>query len=144
MRRAALLGVLLSLLASAPAAALPSDGEFGVKVNGPAVAHGLAVAAAFWGRTPPGCPRGVRVLGYTLPDGIGGYGGGLGEDGCEIWIQKRHWPRWGATQKCLILVHEYGHVLGLGHVEDPRSVMYSGTLNPRSVPACVRRKRLTR
>jgi hypothetical protein len=39
---------------------------------------------------------------------------------------------------CVIVVHEYGHWLGFGHVNDPRSVMFHGVLDPRAVPACGR------
>lgn len=43
--------------------------------------------------------------------------------GC--WVRLRlDWWKWRRETLCTVMVHEYGHLTGLDHSADPRSVMY--------------------
>lgn len=42
---------------------------------------------------------------------------------CTITLDPAYWSRARAI-RCAVIVHEYGHLAGLGHSGDPRSVMY--------------------
>lgn len=58
---------------------------------------------------------------------------------CRIVLNRRRlhdlrdWNRF-----CTVMVHEEGHLKGLGHSRDPRNVMYPRYVRP--LPACIRHK----
>jgi hypothetical protein len=40
-----------------------------------------------------------------------------------LWLDRRQWREMGPVEACTIVVHEWGHLLGLGHSEDPLDLM---------------------
>ncbi|MGH2761398.1 MAG: matrixin family metalloprotease [Thermoleophilaceae bacterium] len=58
----------------------------------------------------------------------------LGHDRCEIVLGPRFHPLTPDMQ-CDVVVHEYGHLAGLPHSDDPASVMRPGR-DTVTVPAC--------
>jgi Matrixin len=102
----------------------------------PATLQGdLDAAAAYWQAAPAHCstesvasvklPR--RVLGEgTIPD--------PSKSGpCVMEIS----PGMNHRLRCLVVVHEYGHWLGLGHSIDPHDPMFA-VIDPKNltVPEC--------
>jgi hypothetical protein len=111
-----------------------------VSLAGPAPATlqgDLTAAAAYWQQsTPPGCS--TETAGYaklpglvlgeaTIPDPT--------ESGpCEMTIERGLSPR----LRCLTVVHEYGHWLGLHHSRSRLSPMYPIIGKGAVVPECDR------
>jgi len=79
----------------------------------------LAVAEAAWG-LPEHCrASGVRVVRRPLPGNVVGYAGRR----CTIDVNSRLGrPPFRAL--CTVVVHEYGHVAGYGHIRNRRDIMH--------------------
>lgn len=97
----------------------------------------IPLAEAFWGRTPTGCssitfrtdPLPGRSGEATQPEP------GAAPVPCNLVIHEvdaDHPPE----SVCLVALHEYGHLLGEAHSDDPASVMYPGVSTQLVVPIC--------
>ncbi len=79
----------------------------------------LRLARAAWG-FPAHCDQSGVLLSYRLmPRGVLGYAGEF----CAIYLNLRYDYRFRAL--CTIVVHEFGHVHGYGHMDAFRDVMNS-------------------
>lgn len=77
----------------------------------------LVIAAAFWGQSPAcGYPD---IEAVDLPPPIVGL---ADSEACSISIRRDVLSTPGLG--CEVALHEYGHLLGLGHSTNPNNVMY--------------------
>lgn len=92
------------------------------------VRRDLAVSVAYWNKIPA-CGNIVRVVPHApisneIADAV--MGGGY----CDIWVTPDFWKyKDNVIQRCQILVHEYGHLVGQPHNSNVDSVMYSGPVS---------------
>lgn len=84
---------------------------------------GLQSADHYWAGRPSACAHTyvAAIVSGGSPEG----GNFRDESGnCYVWINTDDSPYTG-PDVCKIIVHEVGHLRGLQHSPDPRSVMYS-------------------
>lgn len=99
----------------------------------PSITAHLVSASNFFAATIPAdrCPSGPRTLLADLPAGVLG----MAEvGGCRMWLDPTIYHLAGvhdvtaaqaaASRLCSLVVHEYGHLLGMRHAEDPQHIMY--------------------
>lgn len=79
----------------------------------------LAAADRYWGSNP--CPNGVS----ELPASHDTLGASMAAGGCTIFWDPVVAPT-TPLEWCTRVIHEKGHLLGLGHNDDPWSAMYGG------------------
>lgn len=97
----------------------------------------LAIAQAVW---HPTC--GQLTLGYGDPADAGGDASGWAWAGdCKIRIPNG--SHYEFEELCAIVLHEGGHVTGLGHSSNPRSAMYGEALVIKTT-AVIGRRTITR
>lgn len=90
---------------------------------------------------------GITVIGWNQ-SGHGSFGGGVADAPWEVYLSLGYWPMfegfvaidplfcpqtWSAVEREFVLrhlmVHELGHMLCIGHSDNPNSVMYAGPYN---------------
>ena len=98
-------------------------------------------------RSPIDWDDGVTVIGWN-PSGHGSYGGGVADAPWEVYVGLGYWPMfegfvaidaafcppsWTGAEREFVLrhliVHELGHMLCVGHSDNPNSVMFAGPYN---------------
>jgi Matrixin len=94
----------------------------------PQIAQWMAIAQAHWG-TAPNCPDGISIQrAEWLPDP--GVWAAAVQGGCAVAFDPDFYPApadydqaWYQAAMCSVVAHEWGHLLGHGHVADPNSLM---------------------
>jgi hypothetical protein len=113
----------------------------GQRVDDPQVRLWLDNAARHFGRLPS-CPAGITVDRYErIRHGRMMAAAPVG--GCDMSLDPDYYPMpagtsesaWAAAM-CTAVAHEFGHLLGLRHSRDRRSLMYGRQDGPR--PVCTR------
>jgi hypothetical protein len=106
----------------------------------------LSIAASFFGRSPS-CTGGVRItigrLAVNPQTGAGAFARTYGSNPCRIDIDpllfEVAWNYDGRIWACGIIVHEFGHLLGLMHDNRRYSIMAEGGGEGSTVRGCYRR-----
>jgi len=94
----------------------------------PQIAQWLAIAQAHWGAAP-NCPNGISIQrAQWLPDP--GVWAAAVQGGCAVAFDPDFYPApadydqgWYRAAMCSVVAHEWGHLLGYGHVADPNNLM---------------------
>lgn len=106
MRRGLLLGVVLL-------AGWPAGADAGWRVD-----RATAIAERVWGV----CPGTLQIRFETPDDAWGDAHGWAWQGDCTVrinsWMGATYWEPF-----CTTVLHETGHVAGLGHSDNPKSVM---------------------
>jgi hypothetical protein len=102
----------------------------------------VPIAEAHWGGPPPGCSSIEFSTTIARPETAGGEGTMPSPGEVVPCVLRVHEVEPGTVYTpevvCLIAVHEDGHLHGLGHSEDPLSIMFHATpLSASEVPECV-------
>lgn len=98
----------------------------------PALAAAIAVASAHWPQSP--CRGREVVIGVTrrqVDEAQPGQEAGayaLLDGSCTVMVAWEAWHGSLMRLRCRVLVHEFGHLAGLVHNSNPRSVMYGDAL----------------
>jgi hypothetical protein len=99
-------------------------------------------AQQYWGKQA--CNGSILVTKGNLPGdqaGLAQYDkltlptGQVIQQNCHITVDTRHFPN---RVYCGIIIHEYGHLLGHDHVDNPRSIMYPRINRSNLPPVCKR------
>lgn len=99
----------------------------------PGLSKYLRIAEKYWGTTPGGCSSYEVNLVDDLDGGAVGRATQPGPDerlNCTMRVARSLNPE----LKCAVVVHEYGHWLGLDHSADQESVMYVGGQDDHATP----------
>jgi Matrixin len=94
----------------------------------PLIAHFLELARVHWNASP-NCPDGISLQrAEWLPDP--GVWAAAVQGGCAIAFDPDFYPApadydnaWWQAAMCSVVAHEWGHLLGYGHVSDPNNLM---------------------
>jgi hypothetical protein len=94
----------------------------------PQIAQFLATAQAYW-NAAPNCPDGISIQrAEWLPDP--NVWAAAVQGGCAMAFDPDFYPApadydqgWYQAAMCSVVAHEWGHLLGYGHVTDPNNLM---------------------
>jgi hypothetical protein len=101
------------------------------------LAVALVIAQQVFGPAPCGTPV-VEQARFADPAVMAG----ADPVGCRILLNRRWYADMPRAMRCTLVLHEYGHLTGRGHSDDPDSVMYADYVRPDE--RCTRRGALSR
>lgn len=100
----------------------------------------MATAQDYWGEPRPTCLANgttlIPVHAVFFDDPNPAVVARADQPGCRLWLDQVLWDESKPVGACTIIVHEWGHLLGHGHSDDPNNVM-AETPN-RPPPECAR------
>jgi hypothetical protein len=98
----------------------------------PQVAQWLAAAQAYWG-VAPNCPSGLSIQRAQWLADPNVWAAAV-QGGCAMAFDPDFYPApanydqgWYQAAMCSVVAHEWGHLLGYGHVADPSNLMNAVT-----------------
>lgn len=92
----------------------------------------LSLAAQYWNASPA-CPNGVAMM--TMRPGSTNVSAKADPNGCRMWISTTVLDSAFARERCIIVVHEWGHLLGNGH--SPGGIMAAdASIYDLDIPIC--------
>jgi hypothetical protein len=128
-RATALPALALCLCMPSPAAA-----DHGTALLDERLAGYMSIAQTHWGGPIPTCvARGATVIAVhavLYDDADPDVAARADQPGCRIWLDRSSWREMRPVEACMIVVHEWGHLLGLGHSHDPLDLMAAMPLRP--------------
>lgn len=142
LRRSALWAAALAAVVMVMPA--PASADDGPPLLDDALANYFAAAQAHWGGPVPTCmvngvtPIAVHAILYDDPDPA--VAARAEQPGCRIWLDRQLWHEMRPLEACTVVVHEWGHLLGYGHVDDPLDVMAEFPSRPPAECAAMRRE----
>ncbi len=124
---AALVGVLVVLAVAPEVRAAPFT---------PRMWLAYTMAEEYWAGPPPCATLDAQIV---APDSLNRYGNNAGgvaanrSGACLIWIERYSAAPVNFAALCQTMLHEVGHLRGLGHSTDPTDIMYPAglTVPPR-------------
>jgi hypothetical protein len=145
LQRSALWAVALAAVAiTLPT---PAQADEGTPLLDDALASYYALAQAHWGGPLPSCvENGVTVVpvhAFLYDDPDPSVAARADQPGCELWLDRQYWRTMRPVEACTIVLHEWGHMLGHGHVHDPLDLMAEFPTHPPPECAALRRGRGT-
>ena len=105
----------------------PAQADHGTPLLDEGLITYFAAAQSYWGGPSPTCvANGVTIIPvhavlYDDPDLE--VAARADQPGCRLSLDRSHWRTMSSTEACTLVVHEWGHLLGHGHVHNPLSVM---------------------
>jgi hypothetical protein len=133
----ALLLTVVALTLPAPAFA-----DHGVPFLDDRLATYMGIAQDHWGGPVPTCVANgttlIAVHADLYDDPEPDVAARSDQPGCRISIDRSHWRSMRAVEACTIIVHEWGHLLGHGHSEDPLDLMAEFPERPPTACAALR------
>lgn len=119
---AIIVGLVFAIVAPARAA------DLAVPTSDPMMAAARAIAVAHWGTDP--CAGNVAISWGTLPENINAHSDWFGMLGqpetfinCAIVFNVNADYGWDWPKFCTVVEHEFGHLSGHDHVDDPHDIM---------------------
>jgi hypothetical protein len=123
--------------ACGPASSVASA-DHGTPYESATLTRYLHIAEAQWGAPAPTCAgRGnsvVRVHAVLFDSPDPGVSAVAELPGCRIWLDRDFWPAADSAIDCIIIAHEWGHLLGYGHSQVEQSLMFATP--EHGVPGC--------
>jgi hypothetical protein len=118
--------------------AAPAGAQSEAPVTDPTLGRYMEIAKAYWG-AEPSCtqPDGTVIHPYAV----------MGNDpnpnvaawaevgGCRMWLDRDYWPAPPSEEYCNLIAHEWGHLTGRPHSDDPDDLMWPQWIND-VVPQC--------
>lgn len=133
MKTLACISVIV-VLALIPASAVAAPVWNATHYTDQEIEHDVRLAGDYWHMldyvTGPGCTNTYMA---DMSNDYSAWGDG---SNCSIWLNRTYWPVMTTIERCRLIVHEVGHVIGKDHVDDPTNVMYGGPLDQMVVPQC--------
>ena len=141
LQRSALWAVALAALALALPSAARAD--HGTPFLHDDLATYFGMAQAHWGGPLPSCVANgvttVPVHAVLYDDPEPDVAARADQPGCRVWLDRSSWREMRPAEACTIVVHEWGHLLGHGHVVDPLDLMAEMPLRAPRECAALRR-----
>ncbi len=147
LQRSALWAVALTAFALAVPA--PASADHGTTYLDDDLATYFGIAQAYWAGPMPTCvANGVTTIPvhavlheYRDPS----VAARSDQPGCRLSLDRTEWPRLSRPEACMIVVHEWGHLMGFGHTGEALSIMAEfPTRVPSACAALVSRRRSAR
>jgi hypothetical protein len=145
LQRSALWAVALAAIAIVLPA--PARADHGRPVLDDALGTYFGLAQSHWGGPLPTCVANgvtlipVHAVFYDDPDPS--VAAKAEQPGCKLWLDRELWHEMRPVEACTIVLHEWGHLLGYGHVRDPLNLMAEFPTRPPVECAALRRGRAT-
>jgi hypothetical protein len=125
LQRSALWAVALAAVALALPTAATAD--HGVPFLHDELTSYFGVAQAYWGEPVPAClangTTSIPVHAVLYDDPNPDVAARAEQPGCRMWLDRSSWRAMGPVEACTIVVHEWGHMVGRAHVDDPFDLM---------------------